>query len=152
MIGAWDLLMGIALGRTISASRSCWRNHKAPWRSVAQKKRRASPPSSHQTLPSRSGRDGLVVAGIAQHVAAPPDGLDVVPTAGRRLQLLAQLADEHVDDLELGLVHAAVQMIEEHLLGQRRALAQREQLEHLVLLARQMHALALHLDRLGVEV
>src|SRR3546814_8350124 len=35
-------------------------------------------------------------------------------------ELLAQLADENVDDLELGLVHAAVEMIEEHLLGQRR--------------------------------
>src|ERR1700722_14696715 len=57
-----------------------------------------------------------------------------------------------VDDLQLRLVHAAIEMIEEHLLGQRRALAQREQLEHLVFLAGQMHARAVDFDRLGVEV
>jgi len=43
-------------------------------------------------------------------------------------------------------------MIEEHLLGQRRALPQGEQLEHLVFLAGQMHAGAVDLDRLLVQV
>jgi hypothetical protein len=57
------------------------------------------------------GGNRVVVAWIAQHVAAPPDRLDVMLATGRRLQLLAQLADEDVDDLELGLVHAAVEMI-----------------------------------------
>ncbi len=67
-------------------------------------------------------------------------------------ELLAQLADEHVDDLELRLVHAAIEMVEEHLLGQRRALAKAEELQHLVLLAGQVHAGAADLDRLLVEV
>src|SRR4051812_24768722 len=77
-------------------------------------------------LDATSGGDALFHLGrLAQHVAAAPDGLDVVlPLAGVR-ELLAQLADEHVDDFQFGLVHAAVEMIEEHLLGQRRALAER---------------------------
>src|SRR6478672_519163 len=41
-----------------------------------------------------------IVGGIAQHVAAAPDRLDVVLTAGGCLKLLAQLTDEDVDDLE----------------------------------------------------
>ena len=43
-------------------------------------------------------------------------------------------------------------MVEEHLLGERRALAQAQEFQHLVLLAGQMHALAVDLDGLGVEV
>src|SRR5204863_296773 len=65
---------------------------------------------------------------VAQHVAAAPDGLDVVIAAGGLRELLAQLADEDVDDLQLGLVHPAIEMVQEHLLGQRRALAQAEEL------------------------
>src|SRR3546814_10867297 len=38
---------------------------------------------------------------VAQHVAAAPHGLDVVVAAGRGGQLLAELADEDVDDLQL---------------------------------------------------
>src|SRR5690242_12045021 len=69
--------------------------------------------------PSESGGDAsFVIARLAQHVTAPPHRLDVVLAARRIGQLLAQLAYEHVDDLELRLVHAAVQMVEEHLLGQ----------------------------------
>ena len=37
---------------------------------------------------------------IAQHVAAPPHRFDVVFAVAHRRELLAQLADEHVDDLE----------------------------------------------------
>ena len=72
--------------------------------------------------------------------------------AGGLDQLLAQLADEDIDDLELRLVHAAVEMIEEHLLGQGRALAQAEKLHDLVLLAGQMDRPPLHLHGLGVQV
>jgi hypothetical protein len=43
-------------------------------------------------------------------------------------------------------------MVEEHLLGERRALPQREKLEHLIFLAGQMHALAVHIHCLGVEI
>src|SRR3974390_1704611 len=43
-------------------------------------------------------------------------------------------------------------MMEEHLLGERRPFSQGEQLEHLVFLAGQVHALTADLDRLGVEI
>src|SRR5919107_4662478 len=68
-----------------------------------------------------SDRDSLIRFGrLAQHVAAAPDRLDVVLALAGVGELLAQLADEDVDDLQLGLVHAAVEMVEEHLLRQRR--------------------------------
>src|SRR6185437_1198831 len=86
------------------------------------------------------------------HIAAAPNRVDVIVAARRLRQLLAQLADEHVDDLELGLVHAAIEMIEEHLFGQRRAFAQAEQLENAVFLAGQIHRMALDLDGAAVEV
>src|SRR3546814_8844438 len=77
---------------------------------------------------------------------------DALPISAGQRELLAQLSDEDVDDLELGLVHSAVKMIEKHFLGQRRALAQAQQLEHLIFLAGQTHAHAIDLDRLGVEI
>jgi hypothetical protein len=43
-------------------------------------------------------------------------------------------------------------MVQKHLLGQRGALPEREELQHLVFLAGQMHAAAVHLHRLGVEI
>src|SRR3546814_7930565 len=58
---------------------------------------------------------------VAQHVAAAPHGLDVVVAAGRGGQLLAELADEDVADLQLRLVHAAVEVVEDHLLGDRKS-------------------------------
>src|SRR5882757_7577306 len=88
---------------------------------------------------------------LAQHVATAPHGLDEVAALGSIRELLAQLADEDVDDLQLGLVHAAIEMVEEHFLGEGGSLAEREQLQHLVFLARQINALAADLERLGVE-
>src|SRR5262245_11430288 len=96
------------------------------------------------------GRRGALLGGVAQHVAAAPHRLDVALAAGGGLQLMAELADEDVDDLQFRLVHAAVEMVEEHLLGQCRALAQRQQLEDAVLLAGQAERLALDLDDAGV--
>jgi hypothetical protein len=98
-----------------------------------------------------SGRH-VRVGGITQDVAAPPYGLDVGSAAVGRLQFLSQLADENIYDLELWLVHAAIEMIEEHLLGERGTLAQPEQLQHLIFLAGEVHALTVHLHDLGVEV
>ena len=43
-------------------------------------------------------------------------------------------------------------MIEKHFLGQRGALAQRQEFQHLVLLAGEMDALGTDLDGLGIEV
>src|SRR5690606_29256007 len=68
-----------------------------------------------------SGRFGFL-ARIAQHIAAAPDRLDVVLAAAGAGKLLAQLADEHVDDLQFRFVHPAIEMVEEHFLGQRGAL------------------------------
>src|ERR1700757_3405044 len=60
-------------------------------------------------------RDAVLVwRGLAQHIAAAPHRLDIVAPARRRRQLLAQFADENVDDFELRLVHAAIEMVEEH--------------------------------------
>src|SRR5580704_14818647 len=68
-------------------------------------------------------------------------------------ELLAQLTNEDIDDLELRLgVHAAVEVVQEHLLAERRTLAEREQLQHLIFLAGQTHSGATGLDRLGVEI
>src|SRR5262249_19730507 len=81
-----------------------------------------------------------------------PHRLYVVLAARSVGEYLAQLADEDVDDFELRLVHAAVEVVEEHLLGERRALAQAQELQHLVLLAGEMHARAVHFNRLGIEI
>src|SRR3569833_1950550 len=57
---------------------------------------------------SGSSRDAdLVFMRLAQLVAAAPDGLDEVAALGSGGELLAQLADEDVDDLQFRLVHAA---------------------------------------------
>ena len=71
------------------------------------------------------GGSGL---GIAQDVAASPDGLDIMFALRRRDKFLAQFADEDVDHLQFRLVHAPIEMVEKHRLGQGRALAQAEQL------------------------
>src|SRR5688500_17734579 len=85
------------------------------WR---QPKRNREPEGSRDAATQQRIRSPLggrnsavVVARVAQHVASAPYGFDVVLTAGGRLQLLAQLADEHVDDLQLRLVHATVEMV-----------------------------------------
>src|SRR5690606_16857900 len=75
-------------------------------------------------LLSVRGRFFLFRFRIAEDIAAAPDGFDVVVAAGGVRQFLAQLADEHVDDLHFRFVHAAVKVIQEHFLGQGRALAQ----------------------------
>src|SRR6516164_2184904 len=96
-------------------------------------------PSDMRKLSGRNFR--LNFRGLAQDVAAAPNGLDIVLALRRIGKLLAELADEDVDDLELGLVHADIEMAEEHFLGQRSAFAQGKQFQHLVLLAGEVYAL-----------
>src|SRR5258705_12162180 len=79
--------------------------------------------------------DSLLLGGIAQHVAAAPNGFYVVFAVAGNHELLEQLADKDVDDLKLGLIHAAIKMIEEHLVGQLRAFAKRVRLQHLIFLS-----------------
>src|SRR5690606_2189504 len=38
----------------------------------------------------------FALVGLAQHIAAAPDGLDVILATGGHAELLAELADEHV--------------------------------------------------------
>src|SRR3954468_20173618 len=52
---------------------------------------------------------------LAPHPAAAPDGLGVILALGCIGELLAELADEDVDDLQLRLVHAAIKVVQEHL-------------------------------------
>src|SRR5271163_2382923 len=82
-------------------------------------------------------RRGRHLHRVTQHIATAPHGLDVVFAAGRQGELFAQLADENVDDLELGLVNPAIEVVEEHLLGYGGALAHAEQLKNGVFLTRQ---------------
>jgi hypothetical protein len=70
-----------------------------------------------------------------QLVAQPPALL----RRRRAGELLSQLTDEDVDDLATRLIHAAIEMVEQHFLGQGGALAQAEEFQHLVLLACEAH-------------
>src|SRR5882762_2623753 len=89
---------------------------------------------------------------VAQRVAAAPHGFDVVIAASRLSELLAQLAEKDVDDLELGFVHPAVEVVEKHLLGQRRPFAQAQQFQDGVLLDGQVERLVTNRDTVAVEV
>src|SRR5579863_5627064 len=126
--------------------------------SAAQKngRTRRSARSSSAMRPQTSSFDEFALrvgrCRVAQHITATPDRLDVVVAAGRLAQFLAQLADEHVDDLEFGLVHAAVEMIEEHLLGEGGTLAQAQKLENAIFFAREAKRHALHLDGAAIEI
>src|SRR5665647_3304140 len=81
----------------------------------------------------------LVHAWLAQYVAPAPHRFDVVLAVRCAAELLAQLANENVDDLDLRLVHATVELGEEHFVGDRRPLAEVQELQHLVLLAGEVH-------------
>ena len=81
-------------------------------------------------MPAPAGNEGsrgdsfLVVARLAQDIAAPPNRFDIIAAIARVGEFFAQLADENVDDLQLRLVHAAVEMVEKHFLCQGSSLAQ----------------------------
>src|SRR5262245_20587385 len=90
--------------------------------------------------------------GFAQHVPAAPHRLQVVLAVRGIGEFLAQLADEHVNDLLFGFVEAAIKMVEKHFLCQRGALVKAQEFEQLVLPSRQVHGGAVDLDALGVEI
>ena len=90
--------------------------------------------------------------GLTHYIAAPPNRLDIVLAARCAGEFFSQLANKYVDDLHLWLVHTAVEVAQKHFLGERRALAQRQEFQHLVLLAGQIHACAVDLDRLAIEI
>src|SRR6267154_864760 len=99
---------------------------------------------------SKSSRGSLF--GLAERITPAPDGLDVILAVGRGGELLAQFADEYVDDLEFRLVHPAIEVVHERFLRQGAAPSQGEQLDDLILLASQRYRCAAHRDRLGIEV
>src|SRR3546814_12704118 len=54
-------------------------------------------------------RGGLLLfQRVPQDIPTAPYGFDVVLAAGRQRELLAQLADEAVDDLEFRLLHSEI--------------------------------------------
>jgi hypothetical protein len=90
---------------------------------------------------------------LSQGVAAPPNGLDVILTAAGVSELLSELAYEDVDDLGVRLVvQSAVKMVKERFLGQRRAYAEGQECEDLVLLGRKVQFLAVEFHISGLEV
>src|SRR3546814_21022628 len=74
-------------------------------------------------------RSGRTFLGVAKHIAASPDGFDVIVAVAGAGELLAKLADKDVDNLQFRLVHAAIKVVEEQFLGERGALVQRKQLQ-----------------------
>src|SRR5665213_3991072 len=82
----------------------------------------------------------LVLVRLTQHVAPTPHGFNVVFAIRRAGELLAQLANEDVDDLDLRLIHATVELGEEHSLADCCALTQTQEFQHLVFLAGQVDA------------
>src|SRR5262249_29381895 len=112
------MVAGIEAIHPVSADRVC-RYKRRPrhfWRGTEESKAKRGEPAAPRNFSRRNAR--LVLGRLAQHVATAPHRLNVVLAARGVGELLAQLADEDVDDLELGLVHAAVKVIEEHLFGE----------------------------------
>src|SRR5262249_22754049 len=98
------------------------------------------------------GDPRLVLSRLAQHIAAPPHRLDVILAVRGAGELLAQLAHKNVNNFALRLVRTAIEVVQEHVLGQGRFFAQAQELQHLVLLAREVYAGVADLNRLGVKI
>ena len=74
-------------------------------------------------------------------------------TSARRLsKFFPELANKDVNDLDLGLVHPAVEVIEDHLLRQGRTLAEAEQFQDAVFLAAQVHRVVIDQDDALIQV
>ena len=86
---------------------------------------------------ARSGRSAVGVR-IAQDIAPAPNRMDVVVAFGCRLNFLTQFADKNVNNLEFRLIHATIQVVEEHFLGQCRAFTQRQQFKNAIFITGQM--------------
>ena len=101
----------------------------------------------------RLARAGLkILFWIAKNISPTPNRFDIIVAGGCCGKLLAQFANENVDDFEFWLVHAPIEVVEEHFLRQCCALAQAEQFEHAVFFAGEVQALAADFDRFGVQV
>src|SRR6266567_3293461 len=153
----------------VKAARACWRRRRrilgrdswrlavaanvAVWSDLTKAKTPAISPGLDIKASRTLGRYfRLVFRGFPQYITASPDRFDVILAARGVGELFAELADEHINDFQLRLVHAAIEMVEEHLLGQGRTFAQAQEFQHLVLLAGEVHARTVDLDGLGVEI
>src|SRR5437879_5893991 len=93
---------GTELGELMGANKNPALRRGPEWSEL-----RREPTRRHLKNQTSRGYLRLVFGRFAQHIAAAPDRFDIILAAGSVGELLAQLADEDVDDLELGLVHAA---------------------------------------------
>ena len=121
-----------------------------------ERKERHTSPAASQTDLERiriplSGSHFLNRAWLAQCIAASPHRFDVILAARCVGEFPSQLADKHVDDLGLRLIHAAIEMVQETFFGERRVLAQCKELQDFVFLAGQMHTRAPDLDALPCQ-
>src|SRR5271163_3839803 len=72
-----------------------------------------------QTGGSLGRNPDLRLALLPHHIPAAPDRFDKFLATRRVGELFPQLADENIDDFHLRLVHAAVEVIKDHILGLR---------------------------------
>src|SRR5579885_86993 len=99
--------------------------HRCRWLLLPAAPGRSLGPGLPDRAPQNLGGYPLfILARLAQNIAAAPNGFDVIAAGARISKLLAQLTDEDVDDLEFRLIHAAIEMVEEHLFCQGCALPQ----------------------------
>ena len=89
---------------------------------------------------------------FAQHVASAPDGFDEVFAFSGVGQLLAQLTNKHVDNFEFRLIHATIEVVEEHFFGECGAFAKAEKFQHLIFFAGEVHTLATHFNCFSIKV
>ena len=89
---------------------------------------------------------------VVQRIATSPHGLDVVRAASSLSQLFAQLADENINDRELGSDDPAVKMIEDHFLGQGSAFSETQQFKNGVFFTRQAQSHVVDCDRLDLGI
>ena len=89
---------------------------------------------------------------FVKHIAPAPYRFDVVIAARRLGELFAQLADENINDLELGLARSAIEGVEKHFPRDDGTFSPGEEFEDGVLLAGQVHRLVVDRDNSGIEI
>ena len=89
---------------------------------------------------------------FVKHIASAPYRFDVVIAARRLGELFAQLADENINDLKLGLAHSAIEVIEKHFPRDDGIILHGEEFKDGVLLAGQLHRLVVDRDNSCIEI
>ena len=94
---------------------------------------------------------GRVLPVVDHHIATAPIGFDEILDA-HGLQLLADFADEDIDDFRVRLVQPAIEMVENGFLAQDHAFPQSENFSDLILFFGQRNRFALRVDLFGIHV